>query len=275
MWTLQGFFSGSDDTKDYLDILFGIFCIVILLNVVIAIVGDAWELATDTASSMYWSFRVSYLVESRIFAIIQKNFMNGGMMNKLSNAIDGVKDIAVTDHVTWSKGVYSQVTSKAQYDQPDQYFDEDTAAKILQAHSLQADLYWVQVESKNQKHIKKKEKGGLTSEEKKMEASRTRASTGIMRVGVVFTFFMRCLLYIVLIALGIVTGGWFWPVSFRRGVLSLGLSVNEKDTEDKVVGDEPGMEVETDGSDTENNGREDTNTEEDIRDSLAISYSLL
>ncbi len=44
-WTLQGFFSGADDTDDFLDVLFGVIAIVVLLNVVIAIVSEAWEVS--------------------------------------------------------------------------------------------------------------------------------------------------------------------------------------------------------------------------------------
>ena len=46
-WTLQGFFSGADETNDILDILFGVVAIVVLLNVVIAIVSEAWDVSSE------------------------------------------------------------------------------------------------------------------------------------------------------------------------------------------------------------------------------------
>ena len=43
-YVLAGFFNGSDDdTDDLLDIMFGVIAIVVLLNVVIAIVSEAWD----------------------------------------------------------------------------------------------------------------------------------------------------------------------------------------------------------------------------------------
>ncbi len=39
-WTLQSFFSGTDETSDMLDVLFGIIAIIVLLNVLIAIVSE-------------------------------------------------------------------------------------------------------------------------------------------------------------------------------------------------------------------------------------------
>lgn len=41
LWLYQSFFSGAD-TNTFLDITFGIVAIVILLNVVVAIVDEAW-----------------------------------------------------------------------------------------------------------------------------------------------------------------------------------------------------------------------------------------
>ena len=51
-FTLQGFFSGPEETSNLLDMAFGIVVIIVLLNVVIAVVGDAWDSATDRASEV-------------------------------------------------------------------------------------------------------------------------------------------------------------------------------------------------------------------------------
>jgi len=241
LWTLQGFFSGSDDTKSILDILFGIVAIIILLNVVVAIVGDAWEQATDEASSMYWSFRVSYLLESRAFAIIQKKVMKRGFVTRISEKIDEVQGIVFNGNVTWSKGVYSQVSTKAQYERPELYFHSETAFKVKNARSLKSDLHWAKIESKErvnkQKIIQEKIERGeiLTGEEKWTKAL---VSNGvILRNIALFRFIYRATLYLFLIVLGIPFGGWFWPVGFRQGVLSLGIDTDRERTADKVDGD--------------------------------------
>ena len=243
MFTLQGFFSGSDDTKDILDVFFGVVAIVILLNVVVAIVGDGWDVATERASSMYWSFRVSYLLESRIFSVIQKNFMNHDFVNKLIGMIDGVPNIEFVDSIVWSKGVYCQVTTRDQYERPSRYFDADVASKIMRARSLQADLRWAQMESEqrtkeklriNDKirvHQETTEEQGkkdfeLTEDEKLM--SKKVSNGKVLALHALLKFLKECFIYTILIALGIPFGGWFWPVNFRKGVLSFGLSSEEK-----------------------------------------------
>ncbi len=248
-WTLQGFFSGSDDTRDTLDILFGIVAIVILLNVVVAIVGDAWELATEEASSMYWSFRLGYMLESRAFAIIQKKISSKfGFFVSLAAKIDRVQSIAFNDNVAWSKGVYSQVTSKDQYDHPELYFDPITAKKIKNARSLKSDLFWAKIESRerrrDQKRIQEEIKNGnMVTEEEKMSLSLV-SNRYILRQNALLRFVCRCAVYLLLVALGIPFGGWFWPVGFRRAILSLGINIESEkrvensfdgDTEEKIV----------------------------------------
>jgi hypothetical protein len=71
-WTLGGFFSGSDETNTVLDVLFGVIAIVVLLNVVIAIVSEAWETAQERALNLFWKFRLEFLSEARFFAYLEK-----------------------------------------------------------------------------------------------------------------------------------------------------------------------------------------------------------
>jgi hypothetical protein len=71
-WTLGGFFSGSEETNTVLDVLFGVIAIVVLLNVVIAIVSEAWETAQERALNLFWKFRLEFLSEARFFAYLEK-----------------------------------------------------------------------------------------------------------------------------------------------------------------------------------------------------------
>jgi hypothetical protein len=73
-FTLQGFFSGPEETSNLLDMAFGIVVIIVLLNVVIAVVGDAWDSATDRASevSRYcahkrWNFLFYLLIHAHSY----------------------------------------------------------------------------------------------------------------------------------------------------------------------------------------------------------------
>ena len=104
--TIQMFFSGSDETESVLDIIFGVVAIVILLNVVIAIVGDAWQRATEEASQMYWTFRVGHLLETRVFGVFQKKVKRNRYLlcfQGLADLIDQMADIRLIDNVIWEE----------------------------------------------------------------------------------------------------------------------------------------------------------------------------
>ena len=90
-WTLQGFFSGSDDTDDALDVFFGFIAIVVLLNVVIAIVSESWENAADRAIGLFWRFRLEFLCEARFFAYVDKKLFQGGPLERLGEYADGFR----------------------------------------------------------------------------------------------------------------------------------------------------------------------------------------
>ncbi len=57
-FVLHGFFHGFEEPNSRIDIGFGVFVIIILLTVVIAIVGDAWKESQKSAAEMYWQGRL-------------------------------------------------------------------------------------------------------------------------------------------------------------------------------------------------------------------------
>ena len=91
VFTLQGFFSGFDDTDDILDILFGLIAIVVLLNVVIAIVSEAWDEAKDKAITLFWKFRLEFLCEARFYAYMDKKLCHNGILDKWGDQFDNLK----------------------------------------------------------------------------------------------------------------------------------------------------------------------------------------
>jgi len=125
--------------------------------------------------------------------------MRIGKLEKLAKLIDNVKDIKYANDIDWSKEPYNQVLKKEQYDKPFEWFDQDLASKIMAAHSLQTDLYWIKRKEKECKCLK------------------------WVRIKVTFKWMMSCLLYLVLIILGIITAGFFWPKNFRKGILFVGI----------------------------------------------------
>ena len=55
--TFSSFVSGPDETMSTLDFLFGFLIVIVLLNVVIAIVSDAWSKSEEKARKAFWKYR--------------------------------------------------------------------------------------------------------------------------------------------------------------------------------------------------------------------------
>ena len=207
--SFNGFFNGID-VEAPVDVIFGIVVIIVLLNVVIAIVSDSWKAAVQETEVKYWSFRLSFISEMRIFAMIEKKFFRGSFLDKFAEFIDQIEDVTITDTAVWSMKPFNNVTSKKQYDEPYSYFDPALAKKIADAHSLQADLYWMRRYWED-------------------DHGMTGASIFFKSIGVALEWMGRALLYLFLLILGSVTGGLFWPVRFRRGVLYIGIISSSKE----------------------------------------------
>ena len=54
---------GPIENDNILDFLFGISIVIILLNVIIAIVTEAWEDASEEANKAFWSYRLDLILE--------------------------------------------------------------------------------------------------------------------------------------------------------------------------------------------------------------------
>ena len=199
-WTLQRFFNGSDETSDFLDILFGIIAIIILLNVLIAIVSEAWGTANDRAKYLFWKFRLQFLSEARFLSHIYRNLLSKGTSNKLGEYFDSFIGIQIVDRTPWTKHPYSLVKKKDEYDYPLSYFHPDDAEKIISSRSLQADLYWIEkVDGYNKK------------------------DGGLMVFITLANWFWKFIIYLVLLLCGFITVGWTWPLVARRYLLSMGM----------------------------------------------------
>jgi len=161
----------------------------------------AWSQAADETFRLFWTYRLEFLTENRIFATVGRRTLLG----KLEGLIDNVEDVKLSDGTPWTKAPYNMVDTKEKYDNPFDYFPEDIAQQIEDTHSLQATLYWVKTESINAK----KKVGG--------------AGLYFIRIKVLAKFFVQFLVYSMLVILGLFTCGWFWPRNLRRTVLSIGL----------------------------------------------------
>jgi hypothetical protein len=62
--TFNFFYSGPEQTSSFvMDILFGLVAVVILLNVVIAIVSDAWADSKKKIGVVFWGYKIDFLAE--------------------------------------------------------------------------------------------------------------------------------------------------------------------------------------------------------------------
>jgi ankyrin repeat protein len=201
-FTLQSFFSGSDSTNNSIDVLFGIVASLILLNVVIAIVDGTWGDTAAEATKMYWNYRVSYLMETRMLAKWQRRLTRAGWLDKICAEIDATEKLAFRDEITWMKEPYIQVKRRDMYKDPHGYFDVTMANIVESCHSLQADMYW---------------------SKKEAEDGNKLFAVTYHRSNALFSWLKLLVKYSALVILGCVTGGWFWPTNFRKVVISVGV----------------------------------------------------
>jgi len=188
---LQGFFSGTDETSNAIDVLFGFVAIIILLNVVIAIVDEAWGSAAEHATQLYWDFRLDFLSGVRYFSVLTEKVCPGGLLDTLGTLIDKMENVNYGDDIGWSKPPYNEVKTKAQYDRPYEWFVPDLAKQVMRTHSLQADLYWSKIKGREEKY--------------------SLARITCIRFIVILKCLISLVVYFVLIILGIFTAGFFWP----------------------------------------------------------------
>ncbi len=209
---LNSFFkAGSEDLTQELDILFGFIVILILLTIVIAIVSDAWNSVESKAALYYWDSRIRFLVD------INTSLWNFNSKNRFSSVSNAITNLAnkIDDYgygnmfnrdkskSSWSKDApYNLVSDIDQYYEPHEYFHKDDADKILAAHSLRSEYHWIC-------HCR------IGIEQK------------LSLIGATIRWFFHFGGYAVLVILGVVTGGFFWPVEFRRYILSYGYESDE------------------------------------------------
>ena len=211
-WVLGGFFSGADSTESAtLDLLFGLTAIIVLLNVVIAIVSDAWELSTLQSQALFWKFRLDFLSESRLFTYVEKRICKGSFFDRLSQFVDKMPNIKIADDTPWAQKPFSIMKSKQEYDRPEDYFKPDFARLIRKGHSLNAEMYWIKMDLATADNI---HTNGFNAR---------KAESVWLECRAIMKWLMLGILYLLLILLGIPTAGWFWPTTFRKRVLAVGL----------------------------------------------------
>lgn len=149
---IHDFQLGEEDTDfrvnstQLLGVVFGLFFILILLSVVIALVDDIWNSTEDEAIQFLWESRVQKI--SQVQYAISKRNRHLPVKFPILKFIDNLHNISYESDVSWTKAPYDQVTKRDHYMNPDAFFDTDLARKIWKTKSLQADLYWAKQDKK-------------------------------------------------------------------------------------------------------------------------------
>lgn len=213
---LEAFISGGSDANDgFVDIIFGLTIILVLLTIIIAIVSDAWGAAERKASQFYWRNRISFLVDinerpliHRAIAFLCCTGKNTSVMPCILAKIDGFDSALLKEDYpfSWTKDApYNQVSNLDQYNNPHEYFFKDDAEEIKAAHSLRSEIFW----------INNTEKKGVLRKCKVVVAA--------------IKWIFYTLLYCLLLLLGFCTGGFLWPNRVRRNIFSYGYKNKEVD----------------------------------------------
>lgn len=125
--------------------------------------------------------------------------MNFG--SRIANWVDDFGYVEIfqdEQKISWTRdSPYNQVTEIDQYYRPFDYFHPSIAKVIKQAHSPRAEVYWI-------------------SQKKEGFARRKSLIVAGMK------WMLYGMTYFLLILLGVITGGFFWPTGFRRFILSYG-----------------------------------------------------
>ena len=136
-----------------------------------------------------------------------KSFAERWCQYRIFHYIDGLRDLSLTDKISWSDQPYNSVLTRQQYYNPSKHFSPEIATQISSAHSLQADLFWI---------------------DKEAESLRGNRNVFWKKVIAIIGFGIETLRYVFLLILGLVSFGLLWPRGFRRGVLGIGTDYGKK-----------------------------------------------
>jgi len=208
IWTLGGVFEfefsalkGEGALNIIIGTLFTFIILIVLLNVVIAIVSDAWYSTTsDLSTQLFWKYRLEMMTLLNGLADLDRKVKCLSIYKECIALPNGDflwhASLGSNCRTFWTHKPYNIVIEKKQYDEPHEYFSTEVADQINMAKSLSADLYWF-----------KKEKG----------ESLTRAE----KFCIIYRWLVSVVLYSFLVILGFIIFGITWPTKFRRAVLNL------------------------------------------------------
>jgi len=205
IWTVGILFEfqfGVEGSNRIVGAFFTLIILIVLLNVVIAIVSDAWNThtASDLSTQLFWKYRLEMMTLLNGFADLDQKLecqrRLKGRMALPNGDFLWHASFGSNSRTFWTDPPYNLVTEKKKYDKPHEYFKAEVADQINMAKSLNADLYW-----------SNREKG--------------ESLTGAEKFRIICVWLITVTLYYFLVILGFFLFGLPWPEKFRRALLNL------------------------------------------------------
>lgn len=176
-----------------LEVLFAFLIIIVLLNILIAIVGEAWDSAAEKSNGLFWKYRVEKIKELR-FATKYEHKWTHNKFSTLMEKIDNMNKIPYGSDVSWTKSPYHVVETKDQYENPHKYFDRELSEKIQDARSLHSTIYFEKINDND--------------------------FTSFRQFMLLLRWFGSLMRFCILVILGFPTLGVLWPKKFRSSLLT-------------------------------------------------------
>ena len=124
--------------------------LMVLLNVDIVIVGDAWQSSADQSTRFFWKFRLNKIstleyAETLCRRSNDPSFTRPHSIDSIWNTPYGNNDVSF-----WKLPPYNSVRLEDYYDRLYDHFNPKYAEKINMTKSLQSDLYWANMKKGNE-----------------------------------------------------------------------------------------------------------------------------
>ena len=228
------FVGGPDESSTTLDVVCSVVVVIVFLNVVIAIVSNAWDDAEERVAQDFWAFRISFLSELRLVAdffrsrrqlrrnrrksslqrlvgrpakaLERSRFQNvptlwGCCCGSLVEFIDGLDRQHIFNEIPWESWPYLLITDKDMYDHPERVEFPNTKS----FSKARVELWRSQLQ-----------RDSIQS----FEADWKFAGTRTQQFWVVSRFLTFIITYAFMVVLGFVPPafGFFWPYRVRRFV---------------------------------------------------------
>ena len=223
LYTLEAFFFGMEDFSErgpspILDATFGILAVVMLLNVVIAIISNAWNDSVESTRQVFWKSRMEILFQWRFLKRIA-SYRIGLLVQ-----IDKVNLFNLSDEKTFLSFENDDVIANDKSDEDDESDDGENA--VLR-NSMMSSLKRGELLT-----LRRGSSRRFSSTKQLRLKPSVRKVVSPFKTLIIFVF--RVSFHSIIFVAGLATLGVLWPKGFRTRILSTGMKLSDlkKDEEE-------------------------------------------